>query len=189
MKQTLTVLLALLLSAFATNSSQVSALSISSSRDCDANAVIMCGVSSTSELQSKYYQTPSVQTIFHNFGITHNDINAMGNTAVVGNVTQGGRVVVNGQTVANNALTVGRQNMSGSSAQTHNGVTYYTRTPSVSFQTSSLPAFVVLNKDGSFNFAVIASCGNQRKINMKTKLKMKIIPCLYTPNHLRLRCP
>jgi hypothetical protein len=43
------------------------AMTLSSARDCDANAVIMCGALSTSELISKYNSQSSVQTIYNGF--------------------------------------------------------------------------------------------------------------------------
>jgi hypothetical protein len=142
------------------------ALTINSSRDCDNNAVIKCGALTPNEVRQKYYDTASTRTIFHNFGITHNDIDTLHSTAVEGKVTKSGRVVVNGKTVATDAITAGRQNMAGSQAETKNGVTFYKRPPSVSFLSSSLPAFVVM-KDGRFSFAIIASCGNPVKATAK----------------------
>jgi hypothetical protein len=135
------------------------ALTIDSQRDCDSNAVIRCGALTPNELKTKYDSSASARTIFHNFGITHNDIDDLNTTAVEGKVTQGGRVLVNGEVVATNAVTVGRENIEGSQAVTANGVTFYKRPPSVSFQSSSLPAFVVM-KDGQFDYAIIAACGN-----------------------------
>jgi hypothetical protein len=146
----------------------VSALSVSSGRDCDGNAVINCGALSVNELQQKYSEQQSVHSIYHNFGITHIDIANMDSTAVEGKVTVGGRVLVNGNEVANNAVTAGRQDIPGSGKQTANGVTFYTRPPSVSFQQNSLPAFVVM-KDGQFQFAIIASCGNPVRANAVVK--------------------
>jgi hypothetical protein len=81
-------------------------------------------------------------------------------------VTKDGNVFVDGQSraVASNAVTGGRQNIAGSTVVNFQGVTFYQRPPSVSFQQSSLPAFVSM-KNGSFQFAVIASCGNAVRAN------------------------
>jgi hypothetical protein len=147
----------------------------SSSRDCDSNAVIMCGAMSTSELQSKYNNQASVRTVFHNFGITHIDINGMDTTAVAGKVTRGGRVLVGDNEVATNAMTAGMQDIAGSQKMTANGVTFFMRSPSVSFTSSSLPAFVVM-KDGQFAFAVINSCGNPVKATPIVKQKQTVQP-------------
>jgi hypothetical protein len=148
------VLIYMLLMPFSVN-----ALSLTSERDCNPNAVIRCGALSTNELMSKYNNQPSVQSIYSNFSISRDDINAMGTTALAGTVTSDGKVIVSGNVVANNAMTAGRQNIAGSQAVTQNGVTFYKRPPRVSFTSSSLSAFVVMNS-GRFDFAIIASCGN-----------------------------
>lgn len=150
-----------------------SAVNLSSAaKDCDANAVMYCGASTTSELQTKYKASASVQTIYAHFGISAAEVNAMGDTAVAGSVTKSGTVLVGSKVVAKNALTGGRQNIAGSTKVTKNGVTFYTRTPSVSFQSSSLPAFVVM-KDGVFQFAILAACGNPVKATPITKPPVK----------------
>jgi hypothetical protein len=147
---------------FVLHGETASGLSMDSARDCDNNAVIMCGALSTNEIQSKYNSQSQVQTVFHNFGITHIDVGNLDSTAVSGKVTKGGRVLVGDTEVATGAMTAGMQNITGSQKEVKNGVTYYVRSPSVSFNQSSLPAFVVM-KDGQFAFAVIASCGNPVK--------------------------
>jgi hypothetical protein len=87
------------------NFANVDALTMSSSRDCDSNAVIKCGALSTSELISRYNSQESVRTIFHNFGITHTDVATINTTAVSGRITAGGRVLVDGKEVASDAMT------------------------------------------------------------------------------------
>jgi hypothetical protein len=162
------------------NFANVDALTMSSSRDCDSNAVIKCGALSTSELISRYNSQESVRTIFHNFGITHTDVATINTTAVSGRITAGGRVLVDGKEVASDAMTAGRQNIAGSKAVTSNGVTFYKRPPSVSFSSSSLPAFVVMN-NGKFNFAIIASCGNPVTATPKLKPKATPVPPVTPP--------
>jgi len=146
-------LLIVSLSSFGTQ-----ALTIQSSRDCDSNAVIRCGARNFDELQTRYSQ-PDVAEIFSSFGISDQDIANIRSTAVEGQVTRGGDVIVNDQVVAKDAMTAGRQNIAGSTAMTSNGVTFFRRPPSVSFLSSSEPAFVVMD-GGTFKFAIIASCGN-----------------------------
>lgn len=134
------------------------AMTIQSTRDCDANAVIRCGARSFDELQTRYSR-PDVAEIYSAFGISDQDIANIRDNAVEGQVTRNGDVLVNGEIVATDAMTAGRQNMAGSTAANSGGVTYFRRTPSVSFLSSSEPAFVVM-KDGQFVYAIIASCGN-----------------------------
>lgn len=135
------------------------ALSIGSARDCDSNAVIRCGALSTTELQNKYSSNGSAQAIYSYFGISSSDINTLDNKAVAGEVTSSGLVRVDGKTVATDAVTAGRGYISGSTAVERNGVKFYVRPPRVSFVSSPLSAFVVMNGD-RFNFAILASCGN-----------------------------
>jgi len=128
--------------------------------DCDTNAVLYCGGKTTTEIHSKYNKSPDAQAIYEYFGISDWNMRNLTKNAVVGKVTKGGRVLVDGKEVATNVLTAGRVNMAGSKTVTHKGVTFYVRSPGASFQQQSLPAFVVLNKDGSMKHAIIASCGN-----------------------------
>lgn len=137
------------------------ALTLSSTRDCDDNAVLRCGAMTTNELQSKY-QNQNAQPIFSYFGISQQEINSMDSSAVAGQVTRDGQVKVGGKVVATNAMTAGRQNMAGSTKVNSGGQTFYARPTGVSFQSQSLPAFVVM-KNGIFQYAVIASCGNPVK--------------------------
>lgn len=135
------------------------ALSLSGTRDCDANAVIYCGAMTTAELRQKFSQSEDVRRIYSHFGIRESHINSMESNVVAGQVTNSNTVIVNGQVVATDALTLGRQNMPGSTAISYRNGTFYKRPPSASFASSSLPAFVVMN-NGKFAYAVIASCGN-----------------------------
>ncbi len=142
-------------------------LSFNTVTDCDANAVIRCGTVTTAQLISRYNNgdgtnsATSIHNIFSYFGISSSSIQSIGSTAVAGHVTKSGAVYVDGTTaaVATNAVTAGRQNIAGSTAVTFNGTTFYKRTPSVSFQSNSLSAFVVM-KNGVFQYAILAACGN-----------------------------
>src|SRR5687768_16662788 len=86
--------LALTLTAGASVSAQGS-----SSRDCDANAVIHCGALSTGELNRKYHSQRDVQIIFSYFGISKTEVSNMPSTAKRGHVTKSGKVVVGDKTV------------------------------------------------------------------------------------------
>ena len=138
-----------------------SAVSIGGPSDCDRNAIVHCGVHSTAEAVNAYNARAYVRGVYAEFGITQADMAALPSTAVVGRVTKSGNVFVDGKSkaVATNAMTGGQQYMPGSTRVDHQGAVFYKRTPSVSFQQNSLPAFVVM-KNGQFQFAIIASCGN-----------------------------
>jgi hypothetical protein len=165
----------------------VSALTISSARDNDSNAVIRNGALNCDELQN-HFNDSGVSDIFGQFGISSSDINNCGNM-VEGVVTNRNNVWIhrssgqcpdidtsklssrNQQAVSDNpnlclvatdAMTAGRQDISGSDSVTIGQNTFFMRPPSVSFQTSSLPAFVMMHNN-QFAFAIIASCGNPVK--------------------------
>lgn len=146
-------------------SGNAKALNLSGPQDCNANAVIFCGAQSTTSLISKYdngttqNSAKSIHDIYARFGISASEVQAMNSSAVAGSVTKSGEVLVNGSVVAKNALTAGRENIAGSTQVSYNGTTFYTRSPSVSFEGASIPAYVVL-KDGVFQFAIIESCAN-----------------------------
>ncbi len=128
-------------------------------RDCDSNAVIMCGALSISELKQKFQaNSGNLQVIYSQFGINSvNDFNGM----VMGRVTTNNQVFVGNTLVATNAITAGRQNMPGSTPIAGGA---FMRPPSVSFanKPGSLDALVKMS-GGTFQFAVITSCGNPVK--------------------------
>jgi len=143
-------------------------VNFSSVRDCDSNAVMRCGAMSISELQNKYNGNASVRHIFDYFDISKKDIQNIKQYARKGHVTKSGNVVVGGKIVANNARTAGRLHIPGSTKVTHQGTTFYTRTPSVSFVGNNLDAFVAMD-NGVFMYAILASCGNPVKAHPTTK--------------------
>lgn len=124
--------------------------------DCDANAIIYCGVTSVSNLKAKYRknQGGNLQAIFAHFNIPNE---AYMDGMVAGSVTKSGEVWVMGEKVAVGAVTAGRQYMPGSDKIP--GIEAYKRQPSVSFRSNSLAALVKI-QNGRFHSAVIMSCGN-----------------------------
>src|SRR6185437_10332024 len=152
--------------SFATDSAQAANISLGGPRDCNSNAVMYCGAGSVNTVQSKYHNgvsghntASSIQHIYNYFGISSGDINSMDSYTVAGNVYKDGNVKVNGKIVATHAWTAGRQNIAGSTKITYAGTTFYKRQPSVSFVSNPLAAYVVM-KNGVFQFAILASCGN-----------------------------
>jgi len=143
------------------SSPTANALNIGGPSDCDRNAVVRCGVHSTGALKHAYNSKAYVRGVYAEFDITRADMANLHATTVAGYVTKDGKVFVSGKShpVATNAVTGGRQHMPGSSKVNHGGAIFYKRPPSVSFRSGSLPAFVSM-KNGRFQFAVIASCGN-----------------------------
>ncbi len=135
-----------------------SALSLNTVKDCDNYAIIKCGVASTTDLQREYKDT-DVANVYSHFSITAADIASIGTTAVKGIVYDTGVVKVDDKTVATNVKTASWLSVNGSSRVTENGTTFYVRPLKNSWSHSSGPAYVVM-KDGIFQFAIIASCGN-----------------------------
>lgn len=142
-------------------------------RDADSNAVVYNGAYTRAELTSKlkngdgYHSGASLQKEFSSRGITVKSITS--DNTVNGTVTKGGRVIVDGKTVATGAISYGREYMSGSTKEGN----LYARPTSVSFKSSSLPAFVHM-EDGRFKYAIIKSCGNMVKatpVPLKTSKK------------------
>lgn len=155
--------------------------------DCDANAVEYCGAaanaSSTTASQANIinkYKTgdgkntaASIQHIYNYFGISTAEVGSLGITGKLGTVTKAGDVVLNGKVVANNAITAGRQDIAGSTKVVSAGTTFFVRKPSVSFNSNSLSAYVVVDKDGVFQYAIIASCANPVKATPTVKPPVK----------------
>lgn len=141
------------------------ALTLTSPRDCDTNAVISCGALNTSELK-KGYQKTGVKPIYDHFGITADDIKNIDKHVAAGRVYKNGEVRVGNKLVATNAITAGRHNIQGSTKVTSGGVTFYKRATHVSFRVDSIAAFVIM-KDGKFSAAILAACGNPVKATAK----------------------
>jgi hypothetical protein len=134
------------------------------SRDCDDNAVIYCGAESRTELKEKltkgtgkkYQSASELQRLFSYYKISLNDINNLSS----GYVTNDNRVVVGGKTVGRNVYSMGRSYMAGSVKQNQFPYPIYLRHPSVSFRSATIAAYVKMNPNGTFAYAIIKSCGN-----------------------------
>lgn len=147
----------------------------SSKKDCDTNAVIVCGVPSLRQLKKAVKDgakatvngqvitdsAASIQNIYGFFHISVSDINNMSSeNTVIGTVTKTGKVLIGNEVVATDAVTAGRLNIPGSTPEPNKEhPTFYKRPTSVSFKEVSLPAFVVM-QDGKFQFAILGPCGN-----------------------------
>lgn len=136
------------------------ALTIKSIKDCDSWSIINCGVQSTAALKTAYNNSKYVRSNYNYFKITSDDISNIGRRAVKGTVYDNGKIKVNGKVVATNAKTAARKRVTDADKRvSYNGATFYTRPIKVSWSHTSGPAYVVL-KNGIFDYAVIASCGN-----------------------------
>ncbi len=128
-------------------------------RDTDNNAMVRGGAYTKQELVQKLNNGDGRHTgafltrDFSRRGVTVAEIQSA--DTVEGTVTDNGRIIVGGRTVATGARSYGRTNMPGSRQEGN----LYSRPTSVSFASSSLPAFVYM-PDGRFEYAIIKSCGN-----------------------------
>jgi hypothetical protein len=124
------------------------AQAIDNDPDCDKFSVMWCGSFSNSAIINKYEKgdghntAANIDSIYSSFGISKAEVVAGG--YVDGVVYQNGEVKVGSKVVATNART-------------------YIRTMgnvSVSKMASAQTAFVKLNKDGQFEYAIMKPCGN-----------------------------
>jgi PKD repeat protein len=152
-------------------------------RDCDNNSIINCGAGDTAELTQKYNEnkTGDLAAIYNAYGISGAMI--AGGGAKMGEVRKDGTVVVNGEVVATDAMSIGRQKLSGSVVKNIGGKTYYNSPPSTSFRSNSIVAFVFFDANGQFSSAIITSCGNPVEGKPKPKPAYKcdsLVPAAVT---------
>lgn len=137
-----------------------SALVIAAGKDCDNYSIINCGVTSSSDLKNTYANSAYVRHVYQHFGISAADMDKIGATAVQGTVFRNGDVKAFGRVVATGASTAARLRVTAGDKQvTVSGSTFFTRQLSSSWTHDSAQAYVVM-KDGVFQFAILAPCGN-----------------------------
>lgn len=138
-------------------------VSFNSERDCNANSIIKCGAMSVSELQSDYKADSKTRAVYDWYGIKQADIDNMGQTAVAGIAHKNGNITVDGKVVAKDSISAGYNSGANRTKVTHNGVTFYNTASTAIFAEEKLDAYVVLNENGQFQYAILASCGNPMK--------------------------
>ena len=167
------------LSSMAFQPKASAAVSFGGPFNCDANSVLWCGANNAGQVTGKYNHgdghnsAASIQHIYDWFHISNSEVQSLNTTAVAGSVTKSGDVYVGNQLVATNALTAGRQNISGSNKRTDGGTIFYSRPPRVSFLNNSLTAYVVM-QNGQFKFAILSSCGNPVEATAKPPAKASL---------------
>lgn len=133
-------------------------------RDNDSNAVIYGGAYSIDELNRKLnngaagpnQSSAELKALFAKYGIKQADFGQLKN----GYVNKHNQVIVDGKIVAYNVYTMGRHNIAGSTKISGLSYPLYLRHPSVSFVSDNLPAFVSMNYDGTYAYAILKPCGN-----------------------------
>ncbi|MCA9325565.1 hypothetical protein KDA23_05915 [Candidatus Saccharibacteria bacterium] len=158
------------------------ALSIKTTKDCDAWSIVNCGVTSTANLKNAYDQSSYVKHVYSYFTISATDMSTIGKKAVKGTVYNDGRVTVDGKVVATKAKTAARLRVTNKDQRvTKSGSVFYTRPIALSWSHTSGPAYVVM-KSGKFDFAILASCGNPITATPKKTLQAEPVPTPHTPN-------
>lgn len=139
--------------------------------DCGDNSIVRCGAFSSNgsgpnqvnfnaNVRS-YHDGNEVDKIFDHYGIDDRNLGSL----PLGEVRIDGTIWLNGKMVATNAKSTGRHNISNNNGSSRRvdiapGVVVYERAPKVSFRQNSLQAWVKLDANGKFKYAVITSCGN-----------------------------
>lgn len=141
----------------------------SAAQDCDNNAIIFCGFSSSSDFMSKVqvandgHGHADLQSVYAAYGLSPNMYGQFAASARQGTVYKDGRIVVDGQLVGTGSRTIGRIASfqgAGFFSQNINNVTYYGNSTQQAFAAASIPATVLFNTQGQMQFAVLNSCGN-----------------------------
>lgn len=160
------------------SSQDAGALSISAPKDCDGYSIIECGVQSSSQLQTSYNKSAYVRAVYSYFTISSTDMANIGATAVKGIVYKDGTVKVNGKLVATKARTAARKQVVKTDIKRTSGSNvFYTRYLTAGWSHTSGSAYVVM-KNGVFDYAVLASCGNPI---VATAIKPKPTPVATPP--------
>ncbi len=133
--------------------------------DCSANAIMKCGASSPSEFISKTQSSNGgtqgdLQTIYASYGLSAADYSRFASSAKTGTAYKDGRIVVDGKTVATNASSIGRVQKNGDHAKVIGGTTYWEGSNQTAFASDSIPVMVLLDGNGTMQFAVLGDCGN-----------------------------
>lgn len=127
--------------------------SVDRTRDCDNFAVVRCGTMSPDEIRAKFTSKSDIAGIYARFGISRAHLDG---NYVNGVVWRDGRVTLdNGTVVATNAHTAIRNIRGG--AQIGGTNAKYVHANRMG---SAQHAFIRLNANGQFVFAIMSPCGN-----------------------------
>ena len=135
--------------------------------DCDDNAIVHCGRETVSQLQAAYNGSSNVRSIYATAPFNLSSQKMAGSWAGMqrGQVDKYGVVKLeNGTIVARNAITAGRNpgKTAAIRSQSHKmaGVEAYWRGTGVNMSSDAAVAFIKLDSNGRFEFAIIRACGN-----------------------------
>lgn len=132
--------------------------------DCSDNSIVRCGFTTYEGLTAAYDKNEygDIRAIFDHYWIKRTL--EPGTRVVHGVADNQGNIVAEGRVVANNAASIGRQQIMHSRPISIAGKTYYetSHVGGAAFKpgTTQLPALVVLDEAGNFKYAVLTDCGN-----------------------------
>lgn len=137
--------------------------------DCDNNAIIHCGETTSSAFISQVKKNDSLnghhdlQAIYAAYGLEPASYDKFVTSARMGTAYKNGNIVVDNQIVATNAKSIGRLASSqGAGYFTQNiaGTNYYGNDDAHAFASDSIPVMVMFDATGTMQFAVLTSCSN-----------------------------
>lgn len=136
------------------------------SGDCTDNSIVRCGAFSGASGPTQgnfnknvatYHNPDNIDKIYDHYGI---DDKKLG-TLPVGSVSSNGDIFLNGKKVATGARSTGRSWVPGSSAIKIPGYKdIYERDVQKIFKQGSIQAWIKLDENGKFKYAVLTVCGN-----------------------------
>jgi len=139
---------------------------------CGSNNIIGCGFSTRSDFISTVQannngvnNVPDLQAIYAHYGLSSADYSSFATHAVAGEAMRNGQIIVNGQVVGTGGMSIGRlESFQGASpfSVAIAGHTYYGNVNAQAFAAgvNEIPVYVLFNASGTFQFAVMPSCGN-----------------------------
>lgn len=152
-----------------TVSSLVNTTAVSAVVDCTNDAVIRCGVTYTTQRQSREQMRNDMQTNDGLYSISQAARKYLREHEGEVNIAEGqlsanGVITVGGEVVAKSTETYGRENRDGRREVTQNGARYYAA-PAANFVDAGKNemVYVMLTTNGEFISAVMRACGNPVK--------------------------
>lgn len=138
---------------------------------CNTNVIMKCGFSSPSNFISKTKANDSgnghrdLQAVYSHYGLAGSEYDRFVSNAVLGTIYRDGRITVGGKTVVNAGQNLGReQGTQGAGAYAVNigGTVYWANANSRTYRADqdALPAYILLDNMGQFEFGVATVCGN-----------------------------
>lgn len=131
-------------------------------RDHSSNSIVKGGTVSAQEFvdKARANNPNDLQAIYEAYGLKPAHYDSFRQHAVMGTAHKNGNITYKGKVVARDAYSLGREKKAESTVRTINGKAYYeTRSQDV-FNSDTIPALIVFDKQGNYAFGVLTACGN-----------------------------